>query len=244
MSIHIDVYNLTRPQLQLPGPLEIANGISPALQLGSNEGPVYIGESFSSLIVVNSGADTDLSIGVAVDLTLPSQQVVSLLYTEAANRILPPNGHIEEMVQYELKEMGIYSMLISVYFTKGGEDTESKVPVRKTCRFTANPCLNIKTKVSTTKSQQLTVETQIENISKTLLTLETVRFLPNPGWDARILREELARLHPSDVYQTCFVLDRTDGRALGNGGPLGRLTMSWRREMGKKGWLTTGLLGF
>jgi hypothetical protein len=247
MSVQTKVFNLARPQLNHPSSLEITRGILPTLKISFVNGPVYIGEKLSSLIVINSNASEPTAIGIAVDLTLPSQQVVSLLHTEATNRILEPKAHCEELVQYEPKEAGNYSMLVSVYY-KPNHDSSSEsqvthsVPVRQTCYFTAAPCVNVKTKVSTTKAQQLAVETQIENISKNLLGLETIQFLPNSGWESKILKSTTAQLLPGDIYQSCCILDRTDEKALGHGGPLGRLTLSWRREMGEKGWLTTGLV--
>lgn len=252
MSIQTKIFNLSRPLVQNPSPLEVSNDISPKLEISSISDPVYIGEKLTSLIVVNSTGSDSTNIGIAVDLTLPSQQVVSLLHTEATTQTLEPNGHCQELIQYEPKEVGTYSMLVSVYYklAEEGQDekyqqqmsTTDSVLVRQTCHFVVAPCVNVKTKVSTSKSQQLIVETQIENISKDLLNLETMQFLTNPGWECNRLKDSTARVLPKDIYQACFILFRTDANALGHGGPLGRLTLSWRREMGEKGWLTTGLV--
>lgn len=245
--VNVKVLRLSRPRLP---PIDLTNHdsiVHPSalLSVPSYFGSAYIGERFCCVVSANNmHADKQLQVSVSAQVVLPSEQTVVLLHDSDFSSTLEPMKSAQKVLEYEAREPGAHVLNITVTYWSDSEKDSEKVSFRKVYQFQVTPGLSVRTKLSPAPKGAFTIEAQIENVSESTMTLETINYLPAGGWTAKPLPgpTQLSLL-ARDVYQMAFLVMRDeaekDPEPIGGG----RLSLSWRREpLGEDGWLTTGPL--
>ncbi|KAJ2969872.1 hypothetical protein NUW58_g9869 [Xylaria curta] len=168
---------------------------------------------------------------------------------------------LQKIVNYDLHEEGNHVLVVTVSYYEATETSGRLRTFRKLYQFICKGSLIVRTKVGalpspTTPSEGVgrrwAMEAQLENCSEDLMQLQGVRLELEPGFRYHDCNWEVSGggkpvLHPGEVEQCCFVVEEEhqdavaedrDGRII-----FGVLAISWRTEMGSKGFLSTGKLG-
>ncbi|KAI1132583.1 hypothetical protein F5Y10DRAFT_261005 [Nemania abortiva] len=182
---------------------------------------------------------------------------------QASGTDLDPGKSLQKIVNYHLHEEGNHVLVVTVSYYEATETSGRIRTFRKLYQFICKGSLIVRTKVGpittpTARSatggvgRRWVMEAQLENCSEDLMQLHGVRLQLEPGlryqdcnWEVSGRAKPL--LHPGEVEQCCFVVEEEglntvaeerDGRII-----FGVLDISWRTEMGSKGFLSTGKLG-
>jgi hypothetical protein len=252
--------------LNASGP-RMSIGGSPSMPAEAPFGTVYLGEKFSSqLIVTNEGVGLH-SVRVKVELQTSSQRVV--LVGADSDMELPAGQTLPIQTIHDIREVGLHIVVCSVHYTN--PVTNERKFARKFFKFTVVNPLSLKTKVTELPCRGLVLlEAQVQNVSGTGFILDTVRFEPfeplyattidaldedsellafltdglviSPSATPRLGRDAEytgMTLGLEMMYQFVFVLVYP---MVASAAPLGRLDISWRSESGEAGRLQTGQL--
>jgi len=232
-------------------------------------GQVNLGETFSSYVTFGNFSANEFAIAreVGIKVELQSEKTRTTLYdgTRTPRAALSPGEKCDLIVTKDLKELGAHTLVCSAtYFDDSGE----RKYLPQYFKFkVANP-LNVRTKMRSAPRGRALLEVCIENLTKSLLLLEEVRFdavdgiqshsmTPEFGGRAtRFYGEEDGDGLPSLGRRAVYPLDPSTGAAhylfeisriasddvFELKTPLGKLELRWRGPMGDPGRLQTQII--
>ena len=247
------------------------------LTLPPSFGSAYVGEPFSCTLCANNELDekSDQQISnvkLAAEMQSPSGTIqLELSPNDDGPSLLKPYQSRQRNLRFDLREEGSHTLAVNVSYS---ETTISKDQAassgrvrsfRKLYQFSARPCLNVRTKVSTFSTEEanathsLSLEAQIDNLADKPIVLKNIAFNPKPAfkatslnWDAYALDEgkfsNCPVMAPRDVHQVAFLIQEVEGKSMklettrDGRTLLGQLGLRWWSEMGEEGFLTTGML--
>ena len=149
-----------------------------------------------------------------------------------------PGESLQKIAHFELREEGSHTLAVNLSYSETTISKDQSASggrvrtFRKLYQFVAQPCLGVRTKVSTlpsgntgdTHSQaaRYALEAQIESFADGTITLEAATLNPKPAftstslnWDAKILdmhHTDKPTMAPRDVLQIAFLIEqRKDG---------------------------------
>lgn len=182
---------------------------------------------------------------------------------------LEPGQTLQRVVNFDLKEEGNHVLAVTVSYYEATETSGRTRTFRKLYQFICKASLVVRTKPGLLPSgpedggrRRWVLEAQLENCGEDAIQLERVVLELEPGltytdcnWEATGSRKP--GLHPGEVEQVCFVIDEAAADAVAKeAGPtkvqdddggrvtFGSLGIGWRGEMGNRGFLSTGKLGW
>lgn len=231
-------------------------------------GSAYVGETFSCTLCANNELDSEAektvsSVKIVAEMQAPSIKIpldLTPFDDDTVSLQLKPGESLQKIVRFELREEGNHVLAVSLSYSEttiSRENSASSGRVRtfrKLYQFAAQPCLNIRTKVSdiqvrdskdersiANKNQRFALEAQLENMTDEPITLENVNFNSKPAFKSASLNWDMARagveqmrnptLTPRDVAQVAFLIDhRHPG---GDEGPVIEVTKDGRAVLGQ-----------
>lgn len=180
---------------------------------------------------------------------------------------LDPGNTLQRVMAFDLKEEGNHVLSVTVSYYEASETSGRTRTFRKLYQFICKTSLIVRTKVSPLGGADAedrrrqkglpaawALEAQLENCGEDAVQLEKVVMDLEGGLRYRDCNWETGGgerpvLQPSEVEQVCFVVEETadgggvkpmpDGRVV-----FGVLGIGWRGEMGNRGFLSTGKLGY
>ena len=234
-----------------------------------------MGEPFSCTLCANNELEESnerqiSNVRLAVEMQSPSGTIpLDLAPSEESKGDFKPQESIQRNIRFDLREEGSHTLAVNVSYSettllKNQSASSGRFRTfRKLYQFIAQPCLNVRTKVSEFATEDardvstLALEAQIDNLADSSIVLKSVAFIPKPAFRARSLNwdayplgsgedSNCPILAPRDVHQVAFLLQQVDGtkkEVLRDGRTaLGQLGLRWRSAMGEEGFLTTGML--
>ncbi|KAL3157424.1 hypothetical protein ABBQ32_011895 [Trebouxia sp. C0010 RCD-2024] len=191
---------------------------------------------------------------VKVELQTVRQKVVLYDNSTAPLPFLTPGSRHDFIIQHDIKELGIHSLICSTVYT--GADGERRY-IPETFKFTSANPLYVKTKTRQVGGDTL-IEACIENYSKGPMVLEYVRFDAAPPLTAvsidirDVLLTDFMSDNPLGSYidqlqvldvgcgsNYLFRLTRGGASAQPASSALGKLEIKWRGSLGEVGRLQT-----
>lgn len=179
---------------------------------------------------------------------------------------LLPGTTLQRIMAFDLKEEGNHVLAVTVSYYEATETSGRTRTFRKLYQFICKSSLIVRTKVSPLGGVEAearrarkglraawALEAQLENCGEDAVQLEKVVMELESGLRYRDCNWEASGgtrpvLQPGEVEQVCFVVEEAagggaeetaDGRVL-----FGVLGIGWRGEMGNRGFLSTGKLGY
>ncbi|KAK1765563.1 hypothetical protein QBC33DRAFT_544704 [Phialemonium atrogriseum] len=169
---------------------------------------------------------------------------------------------LQRVVDFDLKEEGNHVLAVTVSYYEATETSGRTRTFRKLYQFICKASLIVRTKPGALPpgrdgGRRWVLEAQLENCSEDAIQLERVALDLEPGlaysdcnWEAS--GSQRPGLQPGEVEQVCFVVDELVDGGVGvaarsqEGGRVtfGSLGIGWRGEMGNRGFLSTGKLGW
>jgi hypothetical protein len=168
---------------------------------------------------------------------------------------------LQKVVNFDLKEEGNHVLAVTVSYYEATETSGRTRTFRKLYQFICKASLIVRTKPGPLPAgkdggRRWVLEAQLENCSEDAIQLERVVLEAEAGlsyddcnWDAS--GSQKPALHPGEVEQVCFVVEEAVVDGVGAATPqdggrviLGSLSVGWRGEMGNRGFLSTGKLGW
>ena len=233
-------------------------------------GSAYVGETFSCTLCANNemppSADKSKRIRdvkIEAEMKTPGMGAAHKLELGSpAATDLEPAATLQKVVSFDLKEEGNHVLAVTVSYYEATETSGRTRTFRKLYQFICKASLIVRTKVGALAAtpdgrKRWVLEAQLENCSddiiqldKVIMDMETPAALTyhDCNWEASGSAKPV--LHPSEVEQVCFVVQERKGggepeMVAGSDGRLvfGVMGISWRGEMGNKGFLSTGKLG-
>jgi hypothetical protein len=257
-KVALKVLRLSRPRLIPPDVTQFDDDDqkyprqSTLLALPSSFGSVYVGETFSCMLSLSLPTallqtQQSLSVVLSVTIQLPvSKEVITLIHSdspESQSTLTNDTDNHQHVINYEAKEVGLHVLTATITY-KDQNSSDDGITFRKHYQFTANPGINVKTKLShlALSNNSYSIEAQIENVSENIMTLETATFIPAQGWKSDAFEDhQEVTLLPKDIWQLAFITSKPDSEEEVDPVGMGSFTMSWRRNpVGEKGWLSTG----
>jgi len=199
----IKVMRLCRPSFVQQQPLPLPSnsvglpsvGAAPSVVLSSwltvpppSLGDIFLGEMFGCLISLANVSATELT-QIALKVEVQTQVQRATLVDPAALKAdgsgpelitLQPERTLEKVIHYKIKDVGVHFLICSVTFF----DPEGERKYRKFFKFEVHNPLSMK---STTRmldcTDEIIVETQLQNDTSRVLFLESVDFLPIAAFD-------------------------------------------------------------
>lgn len=253
-----DLFNreLSNNIASVPGLEEFT--IGNLLMLPQSFGNIYLGETFTSYISVNNDSDQIVrDVSVKADLQTGSQRIpLTGNSSNFAVAELAPNQSVDDVIHHEVKEIGTHILVCAVSYTM---DNNEKMYFRKFFKFQVLKPLDVKTKFYNAESDEVYLEAQVQNITKSSMCLEKVSLDPSPLFSALQLNTvetengtesvfgKVNCLHPQDSRQFLYCLTpkpdtRANPKKLKGVTNIGKLDIVWRTSMGDKGRLQTSQL--
>ncbi|XP_046839890.1 trafficking protein particle complex subunit 13-like isoform X2 [Xenia sp. Carnegie-2017] len=223
------------------------------LVLSQALGNIFLGETFSAFICVhNDSNQIAKDIVIKTDLQTSSQRLTLLSAT--INEPVPkldPSESIEQVIQHEVKELGMHLLVCAVSYTSPKGE---KMFFRKLFKFNVIKPLDVKTKFYP-EENEMYLEAQVQNITKVPLTMESVKFEPSLHYTSEDLNDLTSPFHvgksfllnPNDTYQYLYRIrtkysSTMQERVKSPSSAVGKLDIVWRSAMGEKGRLQTSQL--
>ena len=209
-------------------------------------GSAYVGETFACTLCANNELEPDaemvVSVKMVAEMQAPSIKIPLDLIPmdeDAVSSYIEPGKTLQKIVRFELREEGNHVLAVSLSYSEttiSKEKSASSGRVRtfkKLYQFVAQPCLNVRTKVSDVqsrgskdekskapKTQRFALEAQLENMADEPVTLEKVNFSSKPAFKSTSLNWDISRsdgkqmkypiLVPRDTTQVAFLIDQQD----------------------------------
>lgn len=161
-----------------------------------------VGEASSFLVAVSGVAEPTK---LRLEVRTPSGSISELYDAETK-----PETPLA--ISYQPEETGPHTLAASLL---------TEEPVRKTWRFDVSQALQIRTRVAKAE-QGVAIEVQVENVSESAITIESVNLLGSSSWQATPATESIL-LKPRDIAQYLLL-------ASGHGSILGKVFIRWRHE--------------
>eukprot|EP00112_Aurelia_sp_Birch-Aquarium-sp1_P016607 Seg378.24 transcript_id=Seg378.24/GoldUCD/mRNA.D3Y31 product="Trafficking protein particle complex subunit 13" protein_id=Seg378.24/GoldUCD/D3Y31 len=231
------------------------------LTLPQSFGSIYLGETFSCyLSVLNDSNQHVEDILAKVDLQTSSQRFQ--LSCSSPYPKLGPDESIDEVISYEVKELGTHILVCAVTYSSL---TGEKLYMRKFFKFQVLKPLEVKTKFHNV-ADTVYLEAQVQNITTSLMSMVGVTLEPSTFYDVIDLNEikkeqkdscedenediELtfgdSYLNPMDTRQYLYQLkpkkEHDFELKAKTAMPIGKLDIVWRTNFGEVGRLQTSQL--
>lgn len=173
---------------------------------------------------------------------------------------LSPAESLQRIVNFDLKEEGSHVLAVTVTYSETTPTSGRIRTFRKLYQFVCKGCMVVRTKTGALPPPPVSekggkagpnrwaLEAQLENTGEETITLDTVVLETREGFKSMGLNWDVEEgkpvLMPGDVQQVCFLVEQ-DGKEEPLDGKLvfGILSLSWRGQMGNRGFLSTGSLG-
>ncbi|KAI8366789.1 uncharacterized protein BYT42DRAFT_587888 [Radiomyces spectabilis] len=235
-------------------------GLSEMLQLPSNFGNIYLGETFNTFISISNESDQAVhQVGVKIELQTSSQRFMLSDTTTVPRTTLEPYSTHDVTVSHEIKELGVHILVGSVHYTSADG---KKRHFRKFYKFQVSNPLAVKTKLNNMADGRVFLEAQLQNVSAGPMYLERMKFESSehfthqdlnfkvPSGDPSSDQNETSVfhtqfIHPQDVRQYLYMLiprESSNKRIARTTNALGKLDIMWRSAMGDLGRLQTSQL--
>lgn len=211
------------------------------LSLPRNIQPIYVGEKYQCAFSIQN-LDNSAHTGV-LEVCLLSPSMLGNFHVERSEDILilrekftvDENKPFEVFnLEFDVPEAGMWALVADV--RHNGHTLSRQFPLETK----AVPAISVRTKVSKGSSgiQAYVLETQVENLTESLLVIESAALISQNEWSVTTLSEDKSvMLRSKDVHQFSFILKNGSSHEAGN------ISVAWRREpLGAKGWQTTGLI--
>ncbi|RDD43676.1 Trafficking protein particle complex subunit 13 [Trichoplax sp. H2] len=226
------------------------------LTLPQSFGNIFLGETFTSYINVQNDstvAAKDIQIKLHIQTEAQRHPLPLNCMDENASLLLQPSENVNEIVSYDVKELGIHVLGCSVGYTSPSGE---KLHFKKFFKFQVLKPLEVKTKFFVTEDDEVYIEAQVENITPNPMYLDSVKLDPSPSYyldDINKLLPEsgpssngkISYLRPMDVRQYLYrltpvspIIEKSDKSAC----DVGKLDIQWLTSFGEKGRLQTSQL--
>jgi len=171
-------------------------------------GDIYLGETFCCYVSLRNISETNLAhVGLKVEVQTQQQRETlsdSSSPSSAISRFSSQNT-LEEVVRYELKDVGIHILICSALYIDGVRERKY---FRKFFKFHVNNPISMKSRTHTlVPFNEVFVETQLQNAMQRELFVQSVRFRMG-------LQLEMLSLNAFPHYQAA----PTSGAAASRGG--------------------------
>ncbi|KAE8724462.1 putative LRR receptor-like serine/threonine-protein kinase [Hibiscus syriacus] len=229
-----------------------AMGFSGLLLLPQSFGAIYLGETFCSYISINNSSNVEVrDIIIKAEIQTERQRILLLDTSKSPVESIRAGGRYDFIVEHDVKELGAHTLVCTALYIDN--DGERKYLPQFFKFVVANP-LSVRTKETTY------LEACIENHTKTNLYMDQVEFEPAPHWSATVLKPD--ELHPADssstgeifkppilirsgggihnyLYQLKFASPDSAQMKVEGTNILGKLQITWRKNLGEPGRLQT-----
>ncbi|XP_033236848.1 probable trafficking protein particle complex subunit 13 homolog isoform X1 [Drosophila pseudoobscura] len=225
------------------------------LLLPQSFGNIYLGETFSSYICVHNCSPQPVEcINVKTDLQSNSTRInLSLQKNNKSAIILAPGETIDDVIRYEVKEIGTHILVCEVNYTSPAGYAQS---LRKFFKFQVLKPLDVKTKFYNAEIEEIYLEAQIQNVTTSPFCLEKVELDSSeeftviplntlPNGESVFNTKNMLQPNNSCQFLYCIkpkVQKATDIHALRQLSNVGKLDIVWRSNLGEKGRLQTSQL--
>lgn len=119
------------------------------LRLQSHFGTTYLGEVFAAILCINNESTSTLrDVIVKAELRTASQRVPMHDTTDKPRAELAPNESLDVVVQHEIKELGLHTLMCAVHYVTAKDERKF---FNQSFRFQVQHPLSVKTKVYTVK---------------------------------------------------------------------------------------------
>lgn len=244
---------------------------APAYPSGGRN-PTAAGSGATAAAIAGGGKKTIRDVRIDAEMKTPASATATKLELgpdggpESAG---DPDGGVDleagqtlqKVVNFDLKEEGHHVLAVTVSYYEATETSGRTRTFRKLYQFICKASLIVRTKPGPLPAgkdggRRWVLEAQLENCSEDVIQLERVALEAEAGlsyddcnWGAS--GSQKPALHPGEVEQVCFVVqeavvDGVGGATSQEGGRVifGSLGVGWRGEMGNRGFLSTGKLGW
>jgi len=285
--VTLKVMRLTRPAIKpllhvineeqdLPGDIfkkEILGNISAvkgAEQLTSGEllslpqsfGSIFLGETFSCYVsVLNDSNQVVEEVAIKTDLQTTSQRFQ--LTASKPRPQLSPDESVDEVIDYEVKELGTHILICAVNYTSNAGE---KLYMRRFYKFQVLKPLEVKTKFYNATNDAVFLEAQVQNITNSPMCMENVSLEPSQYYSVKSLNDVPTSksteddaptrdstttfgstyLNHEDTRQYLYLLTPKENllKELKSKpySPIGKLDIVWRTNFGESGRLQTSQL--
>ncbi|KAH8410658.1 hypothetical protein KR009_011099 [Drosophila setifemur] len=218
-------------------------------------GSIYLGETFSSYICVHNTTTLPVeNVTVKADLQSNTSRINLSMHEHVKSPVvLAPTGTIDDVIRYEVKEIGTHILVCEVNYTTPTGFSQS---LRKFFKFQVLKPLDVKTKFYNAEIDEIYLEAQIQNVTTSPFCLEKVELdgsedysvtplntLPN-GESVFTVKH---MLQPNNSCQFLYCIKPKGGIAndldtLRQFNNVGKLDIVWRSNLGEKGRLQTSQL--
>ncbi|KAH8281682.1 hypothetical protein KR054_002247 [Drosophila jambulina] len=225
------------------------------LLLPQSFGSIYLGETFASYICVhNTTANPVECVTVKADLQSNNSRINLSMQEHAKSPVvLAPGGTIDDVIRYEVKEIGTHILVCEVNYSTPAGYAQS---LRKFFKFQVLKPLDVKTKFYNAEIDEIYLEAQIQNVTTSPFCLEKVELdgsedytvtplntLPN-GESVFTVKH---MLQPNNSCQFLYCIKpkadiAKDIDSLRQFNNVGKLDIVWRSNLGEKGRLQTSQL--
>ncbi|KAL3285741.1 hypothetical protein HHI36_000268 [Cryptolaemus montrouzieri] len=208
---------------------------------------IYLGETFSSYICVFSETQQVVR-NIYVDLQTSSQKLP--LSANPPTAELAPEETINIVIHHEVKEIGTHILVCEVSYNNA---VGIPATFRKFFKIQVLKPLDVKTKFYNAENDDVYLEAQVQNITMGPICLEKVALDASQNYDVTSLNftndgenifGSTMLVHPNSICQFLYCLtpnkNVSDMKKLS--GPIGKLDIVWRSNLGEKGRLQTSQL--
>ncbi|KAG1703675.1 Trafficking protein particle complex subunit 13 [Nymphon striatum] len=230
-------------------------GVGNLLLLPQSFGNIYLGEVFSSYISVHNDSNRVIKgVRVKADLQTGTQRVCLIGQDESKDCELGPGQSVDDVIHHEVKDIGTYILVCFVYYIN---DAGQSTHLKKFYKFQVMKPIDVKTKFYNAESNEVYLETQIQNITSAPINLENVSLDPSPLFQVNQLNDNVETkksvfgdvncLNPDDSRQYLFCMTPksdliNNPKHLKGSFNIGKLDIMWRSNMGERGRLQTSQL--
>eukprot|EP00039_Didymoeca_costata_P020045 m.339839 g.339839 ORF g.339839 m.339839 type:complete len:411 (+) comp18997_c0_seq1:210-1442(+) len=232
--------------------------IEESLILPQSSGNIFLGETFSSYVIVHNDSDELASnVLIKAELQTGSTRVLVSDPDSVPKPSLDPGHLIDCMVTHEVKELGVHILVCSVQYINAADERKF---FRKFFKFQVLKPLDVKTKAYNVESD-IYLEAQIQNIMPSPMFLHSVALQPAAEYTSEDLSTmklhklsddtpehsqvfgELAFLNSQDSRQYLYRLSpKSDLDTFKPSNVVGKLEVIWKTNLGEQGRLQTSQL--
>ncbi|KAH8244252.1 hypothetical protein KR026_003677 [Drosophila bipectinata] len=225
------------------------------LLLPQSFGSIYLGETFSSYICVHNTTTHPVEcVTVKADLQSNTSRINLSLHEHVKSPVvLAPGGTIDDVIRYEVKEIGTHILVCEVNYTTPAGFAQS---LRKFFKFQVLKPLDVKTKFYNAEIDEIYLEAQIQNVTTSPFCLEKVELDSSEDYSVTPLNtlpngESVFTvkhmLQPNNSCQFLYCIKpkadiAKDIDTLRQFNNVGKLDIVWRSNLGEKGRLQTSQL--
>ncbi|XP_013145224.1 PREDICTED: trafficking protein particle complex subunit 13 [Papilio polytes] len=223
------------------------------LLLPQSFGNIYLGETFSCYVCVhNETSQAVQSVSIKADLQTSSQRI-PLSTQNQSPVMLDVDETLGDVIHHEVKDLGTHILVCEVTYMSNYNTLAS---FRKFFKFEVMKPLDVKTKFYNAESDDVFLETQIQNITSGPITLEQVSLESSQHFSVQSLNEVdkdlsvfgyVTLLQPQESCQYLYRLTpketiSSETKLIIAPKNIGKLDIVWRSNLGEKGRLQTSQL--